>query len=101
MLGAFNIEGIQACLRKVCLIIENLGDKHFSLLNIILQLLGATPEAYDEVNEFSHSLHSRNITALAVVIISPAILSIISTYIDCGEHKKLSYLPMSWTRLIG
>ena len=52
MLSAFNIEGIKACLREVCLIIENFGDKHFSLLNNILQLLTATPEAYEEVNDF-------------------------------------------------
>ena len=52
MLGAFNIEGIKACLLDVRLTIESLGEQSFSLLINILQLLGATAEAYDEVNIF-------------------------------------------------
>ena len=89
MLGAFNIDGVKACIKDVQLIINNLGDNSFYLMSNILQFSGATPDAYDEINKFNCWLRKQNVVALAVVNASSAILSIFSMRIASAKHKKI------------
>jgi len=89
MSGAFNEYGIKECIRKIRLVIEELGDNTFLLLNDMLKLNGATPEAFHEINKFNLWLNNKPLHAFALVIKSSVILDILRARITLAKQQKV------------
>jgi len=75
--GAFNSEGITNATQDVESIIQSFGQKRFKLLLDYTEIEGATPGAFDKLNEFNDWLNSQNLLVKAVVIDSDAFISML------------------------
>jgi len=65
--GGFNESGILSCLKSQKREIEEFGKNECYLLVDCCDQIGATPEAYELVNQFYNDLNATNLAAIAMV----------------------------------
>lgn len=65
--GDFNEYGIQACLDAEKEVIESFGGKQCSMLIDCREATGATPEAYQAIDDFYRQIRYDNLSAIALV----------------------------------
>ncbi len=70
-------------------IITNFNGEKFSLLTNQTNLLGGTPEAYEEANKFNEWLNRQNMVAKAVIITSTTLSKIQSIRIPANKKQNL------------
>lgn len=71
LLGAFNEQGVIACLTEQRQQIQSFGNEACFLVVDSRGQSGATPEVYQAVDDFYHNLNSDNLSAIAIVHTSP------------------------------
>ena len=76
--GAFNEYGAQKYTNGVEAIVNDLPDVSFSILINNLDFLGATPEAYQELENYNVWLNQQKLIAKAMVITSNTTLDVIN-----------------------
>jgi hypothetical protein len=76
--GAFNEFGAKKYTVGVKQIIDTFQGKPFSILINNLEVLGGTPEAYEELEKYNQWLNTQNLVAKAMVISSITTLDIIN-----------------------
>ncbi|UUO25007.1 hypothetical protein FGD67_18650 [Colwellia sp. M166] len=90
--GAFNEYGAQEYTDGIKQIITQLDGQNFSILINLLELMGGTPEAYKELEDYNKWLNSQNLLAKAMVINSMITLDIINMYSPSrGEQKSETF----------
>lgn len=77
VVGAFNREGIIKSVDELKSVIESFRQKKFKILFDYLEAEGATPGAFDEINTCNLWLNTQNMAAKALVINSPANITIL------------------------
>jgi len=75
--GAFNEYGAQRYTNGVRTIVEGLQEQSFSILINNLEFQGATPEAYQELEEYNAWLNKQKLIGKAMVITSNITLDVI------------------------
>ena len=76
--GAFNEYGAQKYTNGVEAIVDELQDASFSILVNNLEFQGATPEAYQELENYNIWLNQQKLIAKAMVITSNTTLDVIN-----------------------
>jgi hypothetical protein len=76
--GAFNEFGAKKYTAGVKQIINTFQGRPFSILINNLEVLGGTPEAYEELEKYNKWLNTQNLIAKAMVISSITTLNIIN-----------------------
>ena len=76
--GAFNEYGAQKYTNGIRDAVDNLQDKSFSILTNNLEFHGATPEAYQELENYNVWLNQQKLIAKAMVITSNTTLDVIN-----------------------
>jgi len=76
MSGAFNELGIKNCIEGIKNKLVCFEKRSFCILSNAVELLGATPEAYLEIEKFNEWLNCQKLVAKAIVINSEATLEI-------------------------
>jgi len=89
--GAFNEYGAIDVSKKTMEIIRNFNQKRFMLLVNLLNLDGATPEAFNISNEFNEWLNSQNMVAKAIVITSQVIKAIDQQWVPSKVVQNVEY----------
>ena len=90
--GGFNLEGIILATQDIASAIHSLDHKSFKLLADYSELEGATPEAFDKLDEFNSWLHKQNMIAKAVVINSLVTLDILGQRTPArNEHNDKNF----------
>ena len=74
--GSFNREGVLKYQQRYRKIVQGFGDSPFKVFLNCLKIDGATPEAFEEIDNFNAWLNERNIRAKAMVISSAALTEI-------------------------
>jgi len=75
--GAFNEYGAKKYTDGVRTVVDNLAEQGFSILVNNLQFQGATPEAYQELENYNAWLNKQKLIAKAMVITSNITLGVI------------------------
>jgi hypothetical protein len=75
--GAFNEYGAKKYTEGVKLVIKNFNGQRFAILVDNLEMLGGTPEAYQELEQHNKWLNTQNLIAKAMVISSAVTIDII------------------------
>ena len=78
--GAFNEFGAKKYTDGIKQIVDNFNGERFSILINNLDIIGGTPEAYEELEEYNKWLNNQNLIAKAMVISSVAALEIIDHF---------------------
>ncbi|WP_019027700.1 hypothetical protein [Colwellia piezophila] len=86
--GAFNLEGIIQAYQDIESIIISLGENRFKVLVDYTEIEGATPEAFDKLNECNEWLNSQNLIAKAVVIHSPVNLTLLESRVPARSLQN-------------
>jgi hypothetical protein len=76
--GAFNEYGAQNYTNAIRAAVNGIQDQSFSILTNNLEFLGATPEAYQELESYNVWLNQQNLIAKAMVITSSITLDVIN-----------------------
>jgi len=87
--GAFNEYGVRAFIAEVKSIIVRLSGKPFSILMKNLSLLGATPQAFEELNVYNTWLNTQNLIAKAVVHNSTALFEISKCWVPSTNIQNI------------
>lgn len=74
--GSFNREGVLKYQERYRRVVQGFGDSPFKVLLNCLKIDGATPDAFEEIDNFNAWLNTRNIQAKAMVIDSAALTEI-------------------------
>lgn len=98
--GAFNEYGAIDVSKKTMEIIRNFNQKRFMLLVNLLNLDGATPEAFNISNEFNEWLNSQNMVAKAIVITSQVIKAIDQQWVPSKVVQNIEYFDSENDALI-
>ena len=77
LVGSFNKEGSTAFVEAMKSAIQGFNDISFALLYDITELEGATPDAYEEIEECNLWLNTQKMVAKATVIKSRVQISIV------------------------
>jgi hypothetical protein len=88
--GVFNKEGVCELNDELRLIISSYNVDGFKMLFNYLEVEGATPDAYDQIDNFNVWLNNQNMIAKAVVIISPAVLNILNSRAPARKSKNMN-----------
>jgi len=99
--GAFNELGAKNFSKKSKEIISTFSHKRFMVLVNLLDLEGATPEAFNESNEFNKWLNKYKMIAKAIVITSQVIKSIDQHWVPAQAVQNIEYFEhesdaMNW-----
>ncbi|NQZ21499.1 MAG: hypothetical protein HRT53_05520 [Colwellia sp.] len=102
--GAFNLEGIIKANQDVEVVVRSFGQKRFKLLIDYSEIEGATPEAYDKLNECNIWLNSQNMIAKAVVIHSAVNLTLLgirapARNLQNDKNFENKVTAMEWLKL--
>lgn len=89
--GGFNEYGAKDVSRKTKEIICAFNQKRFLMLVNLLNLEGATPEAFNTSNEFNEWLNSQNMVAKAIVITSQTIKAIDQQWVPSKTVQNIEY----------
>lgn len=89
--GGFNKSGAKDVSRKTKEIICSFNQKRFLILVNLLNLDGATPEAFNTSNEFNEWLNSQNMVAKAIVITSQTIKAIDQKWVPSKIVQNIGY----------
>jgi hypothetical protein len=87
--GAFNREGIIKGAQELKLVVNSFQQKKFKLLFDYLEMEGATPDAYDEINQCNVWLNTKNMVAKAVLINSPINSSLLQTRLPATKLQNI------------
>jgi len=87
--GPFNEYDFKDLSQKVKQAVEKCDGKDFCILVNDLQLLGATPEAYDELEELNQWLNTQQMIAKSIVIKSDSTLAAISSRVPALKDQKI------------
>ncbi|WP_019616754.1 hypothetical protein [Psychromonas ossibalaenae] len=87
--GAFNEYGVFKFTQDVKNVIEGFNGNIFSILVNNLELLGGTPEAYEEFEKYNKWLNNQNMAAKAIVIKSSATLGIINSLVPSIKSQNI------------
>ncbi len=86
--GAFNEFGAKKYTIGVKETIDTFQGKPFSILINNLEVLGGTPEAYEELEKYNQWLNTQNLTAKAMVISSITTLDIINLLCPSRQSQQ-------------
>jgi len=86
--GAFNEFGTKKYTAGVKQIISTFQGRPFSILINNLDMLGGTPEAYEELEKYNQWLNTQNLIAKAMVISSITTLDIINLLSPSRQLQK-------------
>ena len=89
--GAFNEYGANKVSKNTKEIIRAFKNRRFMILTNLLSLDGATPEAFNESNEFNEWLNKRTMIAKAIVITSQAIKAIVQQRVPSQAFQNIEY----------
>jgi len=89
--GAFNEYGARDVARQAKSIVERLSPDRFTILINMLNLEGATPEAFTVSNEFNEWLNKQNMIAKAIVIKSESIKAIDQQWVPAKKGQNIEY----------
>ncbi len=87
--GELNGEGIELGLIELRKSIEQFTGQPFCILADDLELSGATPEAFEILNEFDNWVNTQCLVAKATVIKSKVLLKIINSNIPARKNQNL------------
>jgi hypothetical protein len=91
-IGAFNLEGILKANQDIMSAVSSLGEQSFKLLVDFSELEGATPEAFEKLNELDVWLSKQSMTAKAVIINSSMTLSILGKRVPArNSHNDKNF----------
>lgn len=89
--GAFNEYGAKEVSATTREIINTLNQKEFLILANLLNLNGATPEAFSISNEFNAWLNNQNMVAKAIVIQSDTVKEIDKHWVPSKAIQNIEY----------
>ncbi|MFA3792281.1 hypothetical protein AB6T38_14295 [Aliiglaciecola sp. SL4] len=89
--GMFNAATTKLLLKEVKIQIEQFGDKPFLILGDLLELEGATPEAYSIINDLNVWINKRNMIAKALLIENKIIAQIARHRIESLKFQNIRY----------
>jgi hypothetical protein len=98
--GAFNEYGAKDVSKKTKEIIDSFNQQKFMILANLLNLNGATPEAFSISNEFNTWLNSQNMVAKAIVITSSTIKDIDRQRVPSKALQNIEYFDNEADALI-
>lgn len=86
--GAFNLEGMVKATQDIKSAVLTLDNNSFKLLADYTELEGATPEAFNHLDEFNAWLNMQNFVAKAVVISSTITLTILDQQVPTRKLQN-------------
>jgi hypothetical protein len=86
--GAFNLEGMIKAAQDIKAVVLTLDNNRFKLLADYTELEGATPEAFDYLDDFNVWLNKQNLVAKAVVINSAITLTILGQQVPTRKLQN-------------
>lgn len=89
--GAFNEYGAKDVSIKTKEIIRSFKQKKFMVLANLLNLDGATPEAFGTSNEFNEWLNSQGMVAKAIVITSQTVKAVDQKWVPSKAAQNIEY----------
>jgi len=90
LIGAFNEIGAQQFTSAMKASIKALNGQPFAILVNDLEVIGGTPEAYAELEEYNQWLNTQKLVAKAMVIISPITLAIVDKYAPSRNEQNIA-----------
>jgi hypothetical protein len=89
--GSFNEYGAEKVSQKTSAIIKSLNQSKFLIFVDLLNLDGATPDAFNISNKFNGWLNGQNMVAKAIVITSQVIKSIDQQWVPSKAVQNIEY----------
>ncbi|MDO6693723.1 hypothetical protein Q4574_10530 [Aliiglaciecola sp. 3_MG-2023] len=99
--GMFNVATTELFVQEAKPLIEQFGDKQFLVLADMLNLEGATPEAYTVIDSFNRWINTRNMLAKALIIENKIIAQIARLRVESTKYQNIQYFKtkedaLSW-----
>ena len=89
--GMFNAATTTHLAQEARELLEQFGNKDFLIFADMLQLEGATPEAYTIIDEFNQWLNTRNMIGKALLIENKIIVQIARHRVKSFKHQNIQY----------
>ncbi|MEP4888715.1 MAG: hypothetical protein ABJV04_01705 [Aliiglaciecola sp.] len=89
--GMFNAATTELFVKEFKVLLEQFGDKPFLVLGDLLELEGATPEAYAMINDFNTWVNTRNMVAKALLIENKIIAQIARHRVESVRFQNIRY----------
>lgn len=103
--GSFNRQGVLKYQARYREIVQSFGDEPFKVFLNCLSIDGATPDAFEEIDNFNAWLNKRNIKAKAMVMSSAALTEIAQKRLPQQNKQNIRIFSttdaaLSWLDLV-
>ncbi len=91
LMGTFNDDVANTCIAEITQHIKGFNFRPFKLMNVQLELEGATPAAFKRVNEFNAWLNTQKMVAKAIVTNKKELVTMHDFFLPSREVQNIEY----------